>query len=142
MTLWNHFQHWLGERPSGQAAYGTVFRFDRDLADSLQRTAEAERRSPDDLVRELLARALDRRRAEAEALRLWNQLSPREKEVTALACQGLTNRQIAFQLYISAETVKTHVHNVVIKFGVSCKSDLRLVLQYCNFSSPDFSPRG
>jgi LuxR family transcriptional regulator, maltose regulon positive regulatory protein len=45
-------------------------------------------------------------------------LSEREIEVLSLLAQGLSNREIAEQLYISTGTVKTHAHNIYNKLGV------------------------
>ncbi|MBE3117956.1 MAG: helix-turn-helix transcriptional regulator [Candidatus Atribacteria bacterium] len=56
-----------------------------------------------------LASALAQRKTHGELYHRWQSLSPREQEVTALACRGYTNRQIAARLGVSAETVKTHV---------------------------------
>jgi LuxR family maltose regulon positive regulatory protein len=51
--------------------------------------------------------------------RLLEPLSPREQEVLKRIAAGLTNREIAGQLVISAETVKKHVGNLCDKLGVS-----------------------
>jgi LuxR family maltose regulon positive regulatory protein len=45
-------------------------------------------------------------------------LSERELEILRLAAAGLTNRETGERLYISAETVKTHLGNVYGKLGV------------------------
>ena len=45
-------------------------------------------------------------------------LSPREREVLALIGQGLTNRQIGQQLYLSEKTVKNHISRLLSKLGV------------------------
>ncbi len=46
-------------------------------------------------------------------------LSERELEVLRLIAVGLSNREIAEQLYLSTGTIKTHVHNICGKLGVS-----------------------
>jgi LuxR family maltose regulon positive regulatory protein len=46
-------------------------------------------------------------------------LSPRELEVLGLLCEGLSNQQIAACLVLSVGTVKTHIHNIFGKLGVS-----------------------
>jgi PAS domain S-box-containing protein len=46
-------------------------------------------------------------------------LTPREVEVLKLLAHGLTNRQIARELYISANTAKFHVQHVIEKLGVA-----------------------
>jgi two-component system, NarL family, response regulator LiaR len=52
-----------------------------------------------------------------EALKL--NISKRELEVLSLLAQGFTNQQIADQLFISLNTVKTHISNIYIKLDVS-----------------------
>ena len=46
-------------------------------------------------------------------------LTPRELEVLDLLKYGMTNRQVAQELYISVRTVKNHVEHVIGKLGVS-----------------------
>lgn len=46
-------------------------------------------------------------------------LSERETEVLALLAEGLSNREIAQQLYLSPNTVRVHTHHIYGKLGVS-----------------------
>lgn len=46
-------------------------------------------------------------------------LSARELEVLGLLCEGLSNQEIAARLVLSVGTVKTHIHNIFGKLGVS-----------------------
>lgn len=45
-------------------------------------------------------------------------LTTREREVAVLLADGLTNKEIASHMQIEPGTVKSHVHNVIRKFGV------------------------
>ena len=47
------------------------------------------------------------------------QLSPREEEVLRLLATGETNRQIAKRLFVSEETIKSHVASIFRKLEVS-----------------------
>lgn len=51
-------------------------------------------------------------------------LTRREREVLTLLTDGLDNRTIARDLFISEATVKFHLHNIMDKFGVHKRSAL------------------
>ena len=46
-------------------------------------------------------------------------LTPREREVLALLCQRLTDREIADALFVSPRTAGFHVSNVLSKIGAA-----------------------
>jgi DNA-binding NarL/FixJ family response regulator len=52
-------------------------------------------------------------------------LTPREREVARLIARGYTNPQIASELTITKETVKSHVSNILSKLGVDGRGDVR-----------------
>jgi LuxR family transcriptional regulator, maltose regulon positive regulatory protein len=52
---------------------------------------------------------------------LIESLTEREQEVLALVCEGLSNQEIARKLTLSVGTVKTHIHNIFGKLGVSSR---------------------
>ncbi|MDQ1372988.1 MAG: hypothetical protein QOJ09_326, partial [Actinomycetota bacterium] len=49
-------------------------------------------------------------------------LTEREAEVLRLVAAGLTNRQIAAEVFLSAKTVSRHLSNIFTKIGVSSRS--------------------
>ena len=49
-------------------------------------------------------------------------LSPREDEVLRLVAQGATNKEIADSLFISENTVKTHLRNIMDKLHLANRS--------------------
>ncbi len=50
-------------------------------------------------------------------------LSPREKEIIALLAKGYLYKEIASQLGISVETVRTHIHNTYEKLHVRSRTE-------------------
>ena len=50
-------------------------------------------------------------------------LTEREREVLVLMVEGLNNIQIAGRLIISPSTVKSHVSNILSKFGVASRTE-------------------
>jgi NarL family two-component system response regulator LiaR len=47
----------------------------------------------------------------------------REHEVLALMAEGLNNTQIAGKLTVSPSTVKSHVSNILSKFGIASRTE-------------------
>jgi DNA-binding NarL/FixJ family response regulator len=50
-------------------------------------------------------------------------LTPREWEILDLLCLGQSTTQIADDLFVTAETVRSHVRNVLRKLGVSSRAE-------------------
>jgi len=48
-------------------------------------------------------------------------LSERERQILVLVTRGYSNRRIAEVSYLSLNTVRTHVQNVLVKLGVHSK---------------------
>jgi DNA-binding CsgD family transcriptional regulator len=55
----------------------------------------------------------------------WAQLSPQELQIAQLAADGLSNREIGEQLYLSHRTVESHLYRVFPKLGVTSRAQLR-----------------
>jgi len=53
----------------------------------------------------------------------YGRLTAREKEVLTLASQGMTTQQIASELFLSTQTVRTHFKNIYPKLGVNSRSE-------------------
>lgn len=51
-------------------------------------------------------------------------LSNKEREVVMNISQGLTNKEIAAQLYISEQTVKTHINSIFKKLNMTRRTQL------------------
>lgn len=51
-------------------------------------------------------------------------LTPRETQITQLVVDGLLNKQIAFELRLSENTVKNHLNRIFSKVGVGSRTSL------------------
>jgi NarL family two-component system response regulator LiaR len=93
--------------------------------------------SPDDLLHAIrgvhrgnlvlpqdLARKLMQPQPDATAL---DQLTERETDVLRLLAQGQSNQEIARNLHITMTTVRSHVSNILMKLGVSNRTQAALV---------------
>jgi two-component system nitrate/nitrite response regulator NarL len=60
----------------------------------------------------------------ASAPNLLAALTPRERQIAQLLCEGISNKQIARQLSLAEATVKTHLHNVFTKTGLISRTAL------------------
>jgi DNA-binding NarL/FixJ family response regulator len=66
----------------------------------------------------------------AQSVKRLMALTERQCRVATLACNGLSNKQIAAKLGVSEGTVKTHLHAIYVKLGVRSRTELRHPLLY------------
>jgi DNA-binding NarL/FixJ family response regulator len=81
--------------------------------------------------RELAATGETARKRAASAVRgaaPSEALTAQEAQVARLARDGLSNPEIGARLFISARTVKYHLHKVFTKLGISSRGQLYRVL--------------
>jgi DNA-binding NarL/FixJ family response regulator len=111
------------------------FTLDGQLVTYLQELANHEQRTTTEVAGELLASGAAQRNLAHENYQCWLSLSTREQEVAALVCLGYTNRQIGHRLVISPQTAKAHVRNILYKFNLHSKEELRMLLANWDFST-------
>jgi DNA-binding CsgD family transcriptional regulator len=77
----------------------------------------------------LVARATQELRASGETVRRRDpstllDLTPMERKVAELVSTGLSNKDVAAQIWVSPRTVAFHLRNVFTKVGVSSRTEL------------------
>ena len=110
-----------------------TYQLDDEIHDVIVELAQQEQRPKEEIHAGLVAAALSQRRTSNENSLYWESLTPREQDVTALTCLGYTNVQIANKLGLSPTTIKTHVRNILAKFQLHGKGELRVALKEWNF---------
>jgi ATP/maltotriose-dependent transcriptional regulator MalT len=78
-------------------------------------------------LQEAVAYAQRGRGEHADAAHGWASLSPVERQVVELASQGLSNPDIAQELFMSRNTVKAHLSHAYAKLGVANRTELALL---------------
>lgn len=124
---------WPFARARLQLAYGTWLRRRRRAADS-RAPLRAAREAFDALgALPWGERARQELRAAGEPsgqrpAAAWDRLSPQELQIARMAAEGLSNREIGEQLYLSHRTVSTHLYRLFPKLGVTSRAQLRDLL--------------
>lgn len=106
----------------------------QNLLNKIRQLAANEDKTAEEMVHELLDVAVHERQMADAWLKVWESLTPREKQTASLTCLGYTNEQIALEMVISTNTVKTHVKKVLSRFNVNSKEGLRQLLADWDFT--------
>ncbi|MGY1641789.1 AAA family ATPase [Geodermatophilus sp. SYSU D00703] len=113
-----------------QLAYGRFLRRNRRRVDARPHLRAALATFEDLRAAPWAEQARQELRASGETARRRNggvpatELTAQEVQVTRLVRQGLSNRDVAAQLFVSPRTVDFHLRNVFTKLGVSSRTEL------------------
>ena len=75
-------------------------------------------------LHEALRLAMSRRGQRGRPSSGWESLTPAETRVVELVAEGLTNPEIARRLYVSRDTVKSHVSSALMKLALRTRAEL------------------
>ncbi len=105
-----------------------------DLVDAVRRAAAGEML----LTPDQIERARERlRRQISEDMRLES-LSHQERRILELLSEGLSNREIAAEMFLAEKTVKNYVSNLLAKLGFQRRTEAALFAQrYHDRTHPD-----
>jgi DNA-binding NarL/FixJ family response regulator len=126
--------------PSTQYLMCTVFEDDEKIFDSLKAGASGyiiKNSSPEKIIESIIdirnggspmSAAIARKVVQAfnrpeELSDEYHLLTPREKEILAFLEDGLRYKEIATRLFLSVETVRTHIRNIYLKLQVQSRTE-------------------
>jgi DNA-binding NarL/FixJ family response regulator len=89
------------------------------------------------ITRRLIADIAARRPARTTPHRALSELTGREREMMSLVAQGLSNEEIAGQLFLSPLTVKTHVSRAMLKLHARDRAQLVVIAYQSGLVTPD-----
>lgn len=95
---------------------------------AVERVAAGEASIPGAMLGSLLRTLIRDRREEDRAVERFTRLSMREREVVALIVDGLDNAAIGERTFVSANTARTHVQNILRKLEVSSRLEVASVV--------------
>lgn len=84
-----------------------------EIADAIRATFQGERVLEPEVTTKMMEQMSNRNRRF-----LHEELTNREEEILLLIAQGMSNQEIADELFITLKTVKTHVSNILAKLEV------------------------
>jgi DNA-binding NarL/FixJ family response regulator len=117
ITMHESLEYLLDALKAGAVGYILKDISEQELLESVQIVLQGESLLNKDIVVQLLKRLSNELPQQEETVS--NPLSTREREVLKFLTQGLTNREIAERLFVSVGTVKVHVEHILVKLGVS-----------------------
>lgn len=89
-----------------------------ELVDAIRLVASGDGLLTPELTRHIVARFATGAREQTGRAALVSRLTEREREVLVLIARGLSNREIATDLTVGIETVKTHVKRILMKLDL------------------------
>jgi DNA-binding NarL/FixJ family response regulator len=89
-----------------------------EVVDAIRKVAQGDPMLSPTVTRSLIRRVATSNRSPAAVARLA-ELTDREREVALAVGRGLSNAEIAAELYLSVPTVKAHVSRLFDKLGVT-----------------------
>ncbi len=110
-----------------------VFLQDEELIAAIKDVARQQQRAEEDIVADFTKAGLNQFITQNELESRWSSLSYREQQVVALLCLGYRNYEIARILFVTPETVKTHLQHIFHKFDLRGSKELRFALKNWDF---------
>ena len=120
LTAYDDEEYVLGLLDAGAAGYLLKSARGRDLAGAIRAIRSGESVLHPKIIAKLLKRATV---APVKANKAQGLLSEREAEVLRLVALGMSNKEVAEELFLSQRTIKAHLTNIFNKLNVASRSE-------------------
>ena len=95
-----------------------------EAAEGVRQVLAAHAYVPPGMLAPLLRNLIERNREEDRVINLFMGLTRREREIVELLVEGCDQAAVAELLYISPQTARTHIQNVISKFEVHSRLEV------------------
>ncbi|MBL7062210.1 MAG: response regulator transcription factor [Dehalococcoidia bacterium] len=122
LTAYSDIRYILGLLEAGACGYLLKSARGYDIIGAIRAVCSGDSVLDPIITRKLLERAMGSASG-ADESKARGLLSHREVEVLRLAASGMSNKDIAKQLFLTVRTVKAHLANIFNKMGVCCRTE-------------------
>ncbi len=122
LTAYSDIRYIIGLLEAGACGYLLKSARGHDIIGAIRAVRSGDSVLDPVITRKLLERAIGPAKGSVEA-GARGLLSPREIEVLRLAARGMSNKDIAKQLFLTVRTVKAHFTNTFNKMGVGSRTE-------------------
>jgi len=132
LTTFDHDDYVYDALSAGASGFLLKDAPSRDLIEAVKVVHRGDGLLAPNVTRRLIAEFVDRRRTgKTPNPRAVQALTPRELDVLREVARGLSNAEIAESLFLSEQTVKTHVAHILMKLSVRDRTQV-VVFAYEN----------
>lgn len=141
LTTFDHDEYVYEALRAGASGFLLKSAPPRELAGAIRTVARGDALLAPEITRRLIQDYIRRPQPSTPAPRLFEALTPREREVLGLIARGKSNGEIGSELYLSEPTVKTHVTRIFAKLGVRDRVQAVVLAYEAGLVQPGTAPK-
>lgn len=141
LTAYNDIRYIIGLLEAGACGYLLKSARSNEIVGAIRAVRSGESVLDPAVTHKLLQRVVGLVKEPGE-VQTGGQLTPREIEILRLAAKGMSNKDIADELFLSLRTVKAHLTNIFNKIGVGSRTEAIIKGLREGYITLDDYPRG